>query len=498
MSNLHPATQLLLVTALFVFWLIPLTAWWMLRSRRDHKASLWFLGTTWYAVAGTILALQGGAPSPLAWLAMFWLVSVSALPMIESLRQETDSGPAPVPRYLALLTTIWAAIFIPLMLFDNEALARGFFLGSLLLLHGWVIRLALRARRTWNSRALDVVILSFAAFMLISLARLATWLLSGESRMILSLTTLSNIAVIANFLGVILQSFGYWGFVTEKSHRLEKQAAQQALEAHLREHATLEREQLADKAAAEREALLKRILRLGRMAQAGALTASIAHEINQPLASIRLNIESALALLERAPANPPLQALLQKAGRENLRAARIIEHLRTLFGNGQSRPQLRSIDELARRVLTLVEDRTRLEGLGLQTAFDAPRPIAIVEGEIENVILNLLNNAVDAVQACPATARRIAISTSQQDDRTCLSITDSGAGVAPADRPHLFELMFSTKPQGMGMGLWLARHIVERHRGRLYLADSTGPGARFVLELPSQADPTPDILRSSD
>lgn len=498
MSHLHPAFQLLLLTALFVFWLIPLTAWWMLRRHRDNKARLWFLGTTWYAIAGTILALQGGEPSRLGWLAMFWVVSLSAFPMIESLRQETDPGPLPTRRYLALLTGIWTTTFIPLMLFDNEALARGCFLVGLLVLHGWVIRLALRARRTWNSRALDVVILSFVAFMLIGLARLAVWLLTGETRMILSMSTISNIAVVNNFLGVILQSFGYWGFVTEKSHQLEKRAAQQVLEARLRENAALEREQMADKAATEREALLKRILRLGRMAQAGALTASIAHEINQPLASTRLSIESAQAVLDQDPASPQLQALLHRAGRENLRAARIIEHLRSLFGNGQSRPQLRSIDELVQRVLSLVEDRTRLEGLEVRTRFAAPQPIAMVEGEIENVILNLLNNALDAVRSSPPEARSIAIHTVQQDGHTCLSITDSGPGVAPADREHLFELMFSTKPRGMGMGLWLARHIVERHRGQLYLADSEGKGACFVLELPSHPEPAADILRSSD
>lgn len=480
MGILPPATRLLLTVGLLLFWLIPLTSWWMLRGNRDEKAGFWFAGTAAYAMAVTLFALTRPEAGPYSWIAIFTLTTLSPLLMIESLRREIDRG-APWPSYWIALALGVPVSVMAVIAFSSEYLARVLFLGYLSILYGGLIWLALRIKRLWHSKALDVVIFVFSLFILTHIARILEWMLYGQALPLLSFTLLTNIVVVINFLCIIFCSFGYWGFALEKAQRRLEDSSRREIEATTREQEARYREAMA----LEREALLTRMVELGRLAQAGALSASIAHEINQPLTAIRLSLDSALAQLDHAQRIDAVRGLLYRASRANLRAAEIMVRIRNLFQIRSAPRDYLVVDSLVERVLNLLQQNRKTDGVRVRTVLQAPTPILGAEGELEHVLINVIGNALDSVSRLATGDRTIEIATEQEQTCTRIRVTDNGGGIAAELRDTLFDLAISTKPDGMGLGLWLARYIVERQHGRLYLAEQAGPGASFVIELPA-------------
>ena len=481
MSNLHPATQLLLLCALVMFWLVPLSAWWMLKGRKDQKARLWFAGIALYALATTIFAFSRASAGPAAYALTFLCSLASIALMIEALRLELDPGEkiSNADRYL--LATSIPAILIPLVLLQEEYLGRLIFLACQSGLQLWLIMLAFRIKRVWSSKALDVVIMAFAFYSLTNLARIGEWVISSQIEPLLSFTLLSNLAVTVNFLSVVFYSFGYWGFSLEKAQRNAELSAQQALEAQVREHDARHQQAMAS----ERERLAIRMVELGRFAQAGALSASIAHEINQPLASVRLNLESAVEVLSKEAETGRLRRLLCLSLEENQRAATIIRRIRGLFQGKASEVKLMSVDAVVDQATRLLQQNRRATGVTVKVSLNAPAPIRIADGELIHALINLTDNALDSVKATQEGSKEITISTVQDREATRIRISDNGVGVPAALRETLFELGISSKPEGMGLGLWLARNIVERNGGQLLLEDSTSGRSSFVIVLPA-------------
>ncbi len=480
MTGVHPATSLLLITALILYWLLPLVAWWMLRGRRDDKARLWFLGAAAYSMATTVFALAIGQRSPVVWAVTFMFGILSALLMIESLRRESQADSRWRVPWMVTLGIVGPFLGMVIAVFHDEYLGRAFFLLYLSGLECVLIRLAWRIKRRFESRAMDILILVFALFLLANLARVGEWLVTGRILPLLSFTLLTNVTVVLNFLHAVFFSFGYWGFALEKARREIESASHQAIEAQAREQAAQYQTSLAQ----EREQLVSRMGELGKLAQAGALSAAIAHEINQPLASIRLNVESVLAAMGDDEANAGVKKLLSRAAEENLRAAEIIRRIRKLFQTQSAQRELLNVDTIVDRSLNLFQQNASTRDVTIRTRLAAPQPVYLAEGEFEHALINLLNNALDSVGTLNV-EKIIELTSEQVGQSTRIWITDNGQGVPPALRESLFDQAISTKSEGMGLGLWLARHIVERHGGRLFLAESPLPGACFVIELPT-------------
>jgi len=481
MSNLHPATQLLLFSVLVMFWLVPLSAWWMLKGRQDQKARLWFAGIALYALATTVFAFSRASASPAAYALTFFCSLGSIALMIEAIRRELDAseGISNAGRYL--LATSIPAILIPLVLLREEYLGRVIYLVYQSGLQIWLIMLAVRIKRAWGSKALDVVIMAFALYTLTNLARIGEWVISGQIEPLLSFTVLSNVAVTVNLLSVVFYSFGYWGFSLEKAQRSAELSARQALEAQAREQDARHQQAMA----LERERMAIRMVELGRFAQAGALSASIAHEINQPLASVRLNLESAVAVLNEEAEEGRLGRLLRLSLEENQRAATVIRRIRGLFQGKASEVKLMSVDAVVDQATRLLRQNRRANGVTVDVSLNAPAPIRIADGELIHALINLADNALDSVKATQEGSKVIRISTVQDRETTRIRISDNGVGIPAALRETLFELGISSKPEGMGLGLWLARNIVERNAGRLLLEDSPSGRSSFVIVLPA-------------
>jgi signal transduction histidine kinase len=244
----------------------------------------------------------------------------------------------------------------------------------------------------------------------------------------------------------------------------------------------------AEEALREAQADLARVTRLTMM---GELAASIAHEINQPLAAIVSNGEAGLRWLNReTPDVTEARAAFARVVSDGQRAADVIRGLRALAK--KSGPQLTTldIDDVIREVLTLTHPEARRQGIALRTELAASdRKVVGDRVQLQQVLLNLILNGIDAMLTITDRPRELTVSSAcAEDGSVVISVEDSGAGLDPATARHIFEPFFTTKPDGLGMGLSICRSIIQAHGGELWTTARETHGTAFRFALPAAAD----------
>jgi PAS domain S-box-containing protein len=227
--------------------------------------------------------------------------------------------------------------------------------------------------------------------------------------------------------------------------------------------------------------------RMARLTTMGELTASIAHEINQPLAAIVTQSDAALRWLNRdEPDLDEARDALSRIARDGVRAAEVIRGLRALAK--KSGPQLTrlDIDDVIREVLALAGGELRRHDVVLHTELAAgDRPVMGDRVQLQQVLLNLIMNGLEAMRGVTERARELTISsTVAEPDSALIAVEDTGAGLDPAVAQHMFEPFFTTKSDGLGMGLSICRSIVEGHGGRLWMSPRAPHGADVRFTVP--------------
>jgi len=226
---------------------------------------------------------------------------------------------------------------------------------------------------------------------------------------------------------------------------------------------------------------------VARVSTVSALTASIAHEIKQPLAGIIANASTCLRMLSADPPNfDGARETVRRTIRDGNRATDVITRLRALFSRKEFTLESLDLSEATREVVALsLSDLQRHRViLHSQLADDLP-PVAGDRVQLQQVILNLLRNASDAMVAVHDRPRQLVISTEREDgERVRLTVRDAGIGVDRESLDKLFDAFYTTKSGGMGIGLAISRSIIESHRGRIWAAPNDGPGATFAFSIP--------------
>jgi signal transduction histidine kinase len=223
-----------------------------------------------------------------------------------------------------------------------------------------------------------------------------------------------------------------------------------------------------------------------RFSMAGELTASIAHELNQPLGAILTNAET-LELILKSP-TPDLDEVRSIVGdirHDDERASEVIRRLRSLLKKAPFELKNVDLNGLVRETIEFVAAVAVARQVNLRGFVGlTPLPIRGDRIQLQQVIVNLIVNAMDAMTTQPSTERRIFVSTARVDEFAEVSVSDTGPGIPPAMTKEVFERFFTTKPHGMGMGLAIARTIVEAHNGRIWAENKVGGGATFNVRLP--------------
>ena len=228
---------------------------------------------------------------------------------------------------------------------------------------------------------------------------------------------------------------------------------------------------------------------MSRVSLLGQLSASIAHQLNQPLASILANAEAAQKMLEREPLDlPELRAICADIAAEDQRAAQVIRRLAVLFKRGEAVFEPLDANELARDTIEFTRTSLTTRHVALSTQLEPELPL--ISGDrvqLQQMLLNLMINAADAMADLPEDRREMNISTSLQGGNVKICVTDRGPGVPAEAMEKVFEPFWSTRPGGMGMGLAVCRSIVEAHHGRLTVTQAAEGGAVFCALLPVRA-----------
>jgi signal transduction histidine kinase len=238
------------------------------------------------------------------------------------------------------------------------------------------------------------------------------------------------------------------------------------------------------------EALAKlqaELARAARVTSLGVLTAAIAHEVNQPLTGIVTNASTCRRLLAVDP--PDVEGARETAGRtirDAERASEVVKRLRALFCKKDATSESLDLNEATREVVALSLSELERNKMIVQTELAGELPP--VQGDrvqLQQVILNLLLNASDAMSAVNDRPRQLVIRTERdEEDRVRLSVRDTGVGFEPKGVERLFDAFYTTKSAGMGIGLSVSRSIIESHRGRLWATANDGPGATFSFSIP--------------
>ncbi len=242
------------------------------------------------------------------------------------------------------------------------------------------------------------------------------------------------------------------------------------------------------------EALSKVRSELAHVARAqslGVLTASIAHEVNQPLSGIITNANTCLRMLAADPPNVDgARETARRTIRDGNRAADVVTRLRALFSRKDATTEPVDLNEAAREVIALSWSELQRSRVILRPELaDILPPVTGDRVQLQQVILNLLLNATEAMSSVNDRPRQLVIKTERDEgDRVRLTVQDAGVGLDPQGADKLFEAFYSTKSSGMGIGLSVSRSIIESHHGRLWAAPNDGPGATFAFSIPRAPD----------
>ena len=241
----------------------------------------------------------------------------------------------------------------------------------------------------------------------------------------------------------------------------------------------------------EQTAQHERLLMTSRMMSVGELVSTLAHELNQPLGAIANYLGGALRHLKNSDGQPrpAIVAALEMANRQAEHAARVVLRMREFVRTREPRREVIDLRDVIAQVLTLLELPAQENGVRID--LDLPPELPAAAGDrvmIEQVVLNLVKNAIEAMREVPSTRRVLRIA-ARTDLDGCLelSVEDRGPGISADAQEQLYSPFFTTKPDGMGMGLNICRSIMEYHQGRLFFINNEAGGSTFCITLPPAA-----------
>jgi PAS domain S-box-containing protein len=237
------------------------------------------------------------------------------------------------------------------------------------------------------------------------------------------------------------------------------------------------------------------LARMSKINSLGALTASIAHEVNQPLSGVITNASTCLRMLSAGP--PNVDGAIETARRtirDGHRAADVITRVRALFSKKAAATEPVNLNEATRDVVALSQNTLKTARVILKTDFPDDLPLVMGDRvQLQQVILNLLLNASEAMSNVDDRPRHMTISTARDGaQKVCLTVQDAGVGFEPDGVSKIFDTFYTTKDGGMGIGLSISQSIIERHHGRLSARPNHGPGATFWFSIPCVTDDVAD------
>ena len=444
--------------------LMPVMAWVILARQRSPVVGLWCLGYLLCATALILIGFRGAVPNWASFSVANLLGFTGLLLSIQALR--LDAGTPWRPGWMLVACLVYLLTYKALWLgLEKPALRVCFVSLTFLILLAQVAMLAWRIAQREQSTAAKAIAGSYlfmAMTMVVRLAGLA-WLGGAASPHPL---VRMGVTIAAGVLAAIVANVGFIGLALERSIRQQLDTATS--------RARLE----------ERHALGNEIAQLDRQRGFGLMAASLAHELNQPLTAILASAQAARrGCAAKRLSHAQSLELLDKVILNTRRVSDITERIRGFIRPALPDPDLVDLGKITREMLDLVT--LDLRSHGIRVAFPAGTPPVLVQGDaiqLSQVVLNVLRNAIDAAQQVQD--RSIRIQLTQSADEALLRIRDTGPGIDPGVADRVGTPYFTTKEQGLGMGLSISMAILDQHHGGLFIGNAEGGGACVDIRLP--------------
>lgn len=468
MNWLDTRTAYALVGLLYL--VMPLMAWVVLAAGRSRTTPMWLGGGVLFGVALLLIAARAWVPAwvsyPLANGLIFFALQIKVLALAQEL------GRTCVPTRLWLSSALYVACFEFIRVVMGQVELR--FVLSMIVyaaLFAHIACLSWKLARKEHSRSAYALMAVHALAAVVLLLRgLAVVAGLGEPDAVAAGLDGLATALVGLFASV-LGTMGFIGVFLDRARRMELQT----VESQARHE--------------ESARLVAQIVHLDRRRSMSEMSSSMAHELNQPLSAILTNSQMAQHMLQHGESpGERLAVLLRDIETDTQRASRILRGIRAFVKPGEERREVVRLQRVIAEVLDIVSDEARQSGIVFHCAMP-PESVELMGDSVQlsQVLLNLLRNAMQAMERNPG--GNIYLKLARQAGRVVLRVKDQGCGILPEDRPRIGTAFFSTKADGLGLGLSISRAIVEKHGGQLALLDAPGGGAIAELVLPVLDDP---------
>ena len=486
---MHPSLNLLFLVMLAIHISLPATAWLLVWGKTDRNANLWFGGISTYAAGVLVLLMLGGQPLPLGQIGSVLSTYVALVLMLEALWREA-SARRPGWRTYTVIGLLFGLAYSALVLagygFTHGALLVSVTVGTL---EAILVGVALYVARQQKIRSLRVVAAGLALALSGQLLRIWVLEFGAGSFKTLDFSPASNYLVIASTIAMICCTFGYWGFVLEKiqQQELRASAARQAAE----DIASEMRQLLND-----RNHMLMLNARFSTLENLSTFSASLVHEISQPLQAIELSLHNLRNAGERLNAPADTLAEIDNLQQLSQRAAKVVAMLRQMMSTGDLDNSRLDVRHSLASILPVLQAEAKSRRVQF-TYIDSQAASRVSSNEVmlQRVVLNLVTNALEAMQdqTTPSPHIRLTLTAEQSPARAemVLLIEDNGPGIDPGLLGRLFQPFQSTKHGGLGIGLSLSRKLVEHWQGELQVTSPVGQttrGTQVRIALPLLSD----------
>lgn len=445
-------------------------------KRRDFSANLWIWGCLLTATATAITVYRSDIPLIISFSLMVSFEALSILLFGESLRQLGNNASKPKFNKLILIIPVVLFTLVEIQGLSSNGIVTPLMSATATLIFGitnvFCLYQAIQVRKKFNNRFFfGFLAAAFGIMTCLYLFRIIN-IAIGYSGYTFDIKILN---IIIWFMLALFGSIRNLAYIVLRLH----------LGLAERSHLNTMNLKLSHDLE-ERNSMILSLERLNRSASINALASTISHEINQPLGASRLNAQLAEMKLVSDPSNVSLFKELVKSILEDInRASTIVKNLSRLSSNQNNSVSSVNLAESIGQVIEISKGKLRASNITIELDCASRHQININMSEWQQVLINIINNAIDALDRVHSDNKKILISVQEERKVIKIYIQDNGHGIAAGQESKIFDLMVSDKPAGSGIGLWLSKNIINRFDGEITAHNPVDGGACFVIKLPS-------------
>ena len=492
--NLDTQTTIFMIC--FVYLILHGAIWLALQEYRSNQVKLWCAAGMFSGMAVVLLAMRGQIPEFLFLYVAQLLMLIGNWGRMVALRMYLPAqGQERAYWSYTLAHLLYFVVFVYLTYFlqaEWEALI--LFNAFYAVMCFEYFRMGLELHRLRES--LGAKLLMWGGLSLSSTLAVRTMgvYMAGTIDDIYAPSWHQAVMVIGQFLGITLSNIAFLRVFLEIAERQKLAVAHELTLTNERADAMQRTSLNLKQLLAEREEIIRQLSLFNKTAGMGALVASLAHELNQPLTVIQMNTDMIELVLNEQDGQNKQDANIDKAmtglRKANQRAATIITTLRNMFGSGRKTITTFDFNELVRDVLLLCQPSLQRQSIELQVQLH-PHALNFTgdKSQLQQVLLNLITNASEAFPAAFQGPKQIQLQTQLEGEQILLSVSDNGSGISADIESQVFELLRTSKDTGMGIGLWLSKTIVESHQGSINFTTAMHQGSVFTVRLPGINEP---------